>query len=215
MIFVLGALCVALTASAQKMPTENLNETQARYYEGCVLLRDGVINNSKSRLREAMKLLDEDMMNNDRLELKDLDVFFDASKKDTASIGTHMQFTGGYAKHEYEEKRDVHVENVSGLRGVEEGEEACYVYQTAVKANGTVECHVLMGGICQMFVMTEPEGEIKLTIRDEGSRNVYEGTAYDNGVYYVEWVQSDDSPSALITIENKSDKDISFVIASN
>ncbi len=206
--------CIAMTMSAQKMPTENLNETQARFYEGCTYLREGALKNSLSTLDEAISLLDESKNNPDRIVLQDLYVELEDAKSDTVSMEGHMYFSGGYAQHLYEQKEEPYIETASSLRSVAKGE--CFVNQNAVRANGTVEYRVKMVDSCNVFVMSESGGKINLTVKDEGNGSVYEGTPYEDGsVSYVEWEQSQQSQDAVLVIENKTDKDISFVIATN
>ncbi len=223
LFFILCVSGMSLTAWAQKMPTENLNKTQARFYEGCLLLRDGIITQSESRLGEAIDLLDESMDNEDRIVLKDLSMSFDGVQADTVPMTNHVYFTSDYAQYLYDKTDTPYIEKASLLRDVKKSE--CFVCQMAVKAHGTVECRARMNDTCQVFVMAEPGGTLKLTVKDEGNGETYEGTPYEEGaVSYVEWKQSENPDTSakaklqkrtLLRIENTSSNNISFIIASN
>ncbi|MCD8292901.1 MAG: hypothetical protein LUC23_03970 [Prevotellaceae bacterium] len=205
------------------MPTENLNKTQARFYEGCLLLRDGAVTQSESRLGEAIDLLDESMDNADRIVLKTLNISFDGVQADTVSMTNHVYFTSDYAQYLYDKIDTPYIEKASVLRDIQKSD--CAIHQLAVKAHGTVECRASMNDTCQVFVMAEPGGTLKLTVKDDGNGEIYEGTPYEEGaVSYVEWIQSPNPDTSkkggsqkrtLLRIENTSSNDISFIIASN
>ncbi len=214
-------LCVmvaAITASAQKMPVENLNETMARYYEGCTYLRDGVEKNSLTRLERAAELLDESKDNPGRINLQNIVLEYVAAVADTVSMKDHMYFCGDYAEYLYGEKDTEYVDRSPALRGIPGEEEVseCYVGQDAVKARGKISYNMAMAGNCKIFAVAEPGGGVRISVKDSGNGMVYEGTSYDDGaVSYVEWDQSGESSNAVLTVENTSDRDTSFAIASN
>ncbi len=217
--FTLCTALLTLNAAAQKMPTENLNETMARFYEGCLYLRAGIEKNSLTRLDKAATLLDESKNNPDRIVLQNIDLKYNNMAADTISMQGHTYFCGDYARYMYGQRDVVYVDHSHALRSfgntVAQVSE-CYVGQDAVTARGEVAYDMVMGGTCKIFVVAEPGGTLSLSVKDEGNGKTYEGTSYeDGGVAYVEWEQSGESTSAVMTIVNTSDKDISFVIASN
>ncbi len=206
--------CIAMTASAQKMPTENLNETQARFYEGCTYLREGSVKKSASRLKRAATLLDNSENNDNRIVLAELKVTFDDEHADSVSMNGHMYFSEGYATYLSENIGGTYKEKPYSLRAGERGE--CLISQSAIKAHGKIWYHTPMADLCQIYAIAEPGGKIKFSVKDTGNGVVYDGTPYDDGeVSYVEWTQSKLSQDAIIMIENTSDSDFSFVIAVN
>ncbi len=215
LLVILLALAVAISAEAQKLPTEQLNATMARYYEGCQLLRDGVAKNSQSRLSRAAKLLDESEDNADRIVLGNMALRLDNELVDTVSTEGHMQFNGVYAKSQYEQRNDTFVEQASALRGGGDASE-CIVYENAIKAHGKLACRTVMSGDCKVFVMAEPGGTVKFTVKGEDGGVICEGAPYEDGtVAYADWMQPANSRKVVLMIENTADKDISFVLASN
>ncbi len=208
---------LSAAAMAQGLPKEKLNQTMARYYEGCLLLREGIEQKNSEKVDEACSCLDECKSHVDRLELARLQLQ-PVEVEDTVPMKGHVYFNGAYAACVYNQLESQYQDRVEALRGAEAGDEEnpCSVCHVALKAKGKVRYALAVGGECQMFTVAEPGGRVALSVACEGSGETKEGEAYEGGgVSYVEWTQPEGSGLAYITLENLSDREISVAVASN
>ncbi len=202
---------------SQNLQKENLNKNMARYYEGCILLREGIINNDQIKLDSAIYFLNESDDESDALELNKLELT-NVETLDEVPMQGHVYFNSNYAEHIYKEINEPFIDKVESLRGfpLAEQDDPCNIAHIAIKAQGRVTYELEVEKDCRMFVVTEPGGTVKLFINDDNNNPLTIAQEYLSGaVLYAQWVQPVNSNSVYITLENNSSKDISLVIAMN
>ena len=212
-ILLMALFFICLPGKGQVLPVDELNTDMQRYYKGCMILREGIQQKNAIILDKAIELLDEDPQNPNRIELYDLQIEC-VDTMNQCSMKDHMYYNADYAEF-YKENMGMGVftEPAESLRNIPKN---CHIAHRAIKARSKTRYRTKMMGICQIFVLAELGGTINVSvlIPNEGE---YEGQSYENGtVSYAKWnMHSFPAKQVELIIENTSDKDISFVIATN
>lgn len=204
---------MSILGKAQTMPVDELNKNMQRFYKGCIVLREGIEQKNAITLDKAIELLDADPLNPERIELYSLHL----ECKDTLNecpMKGHMFYNAEYAEF-YKENMGLGTfrEKAESLRGIPSN---CQIAHRAIKAHGRISYNTKMAGFCQVIVIAEVGGTVKATVQiPDGTE--YFGLPFEEGsVSYIKWDMAMFPPQQVVlTIENTSNKDISFVIASN
>lgn len=204
---------MSILGKAQTLPIDELNKNMQRFYRGCIVLREGIEQKNAIKLDKAIELLDEDPLNPDRIELYSLHLECRDTLNECPMKG-HMFYNAEYAEF-YKENMGLGTfkEKAESLRGIPSN---CQIAHRAIKAHGRISYNTKMAGTCQVIVLAEVGGRIKATIQTPNGEE-YTGLPFENGsVSYIKWDMAPFPPGQVIlTIENTSNKDLSFVIASN
>lgn len=212
-IILLNLLLILLAGNAQNFPVENLNDNMQRFYKGCMALREGVIRKNVISLDRAIELLDEEPQNVDRIQLYPL-LMENIDTVNQVSMKGHMYYSAEYADY-FKETMGVGTfnESAEALRSTPTN---CQIAHRAVKAKSKVRYQVRMAGDCVLYVVAEIGGSIQVSAK-VGEGETIVGEPFENGsVSYLKWTMDSFPPQMVtLTVENISDENISFVIASN
>lgn len=182
-----------------------MNAHQKNYYKACIAIRNGVIENNHVLFDYARDLLRERITHLSPLVLDTINV------SDEVPMNEHMYFTREYAKFLKDKIKSPFIDK-GGLKG---DDNQCMIMHHAVSPHGVLSYRAETdeAGSMVMFAVAEVGGKLSLNVIRNGissKAQIYEDGAVAYLPYYL-----NEGDIITIEIKNETDKEISFVFASN
>lgn len=191
--------------SAQKM---SLN--MARYYEGCMLLREAVNTQSFSKLLNAKLILDDlDLAEAGKQYIVPIDSI-SASVIEKPTIF----FTSDYANY-LAESETFTLENLDDAHLMREGDAEILLWHASIKPHSVASFKSYASDNCEILLVPYGQSTLQLSISLGAEDSIKAPTISKFSDLYISWLMPTNNEEFIFTISNDSDEPTTFVIAFN
>lgn len=200
-------LLLVLAVCASAIHAQNTTELMMKAEKACMMIRDAVTARSADNVMAGMEMISEIPFS--ELTLSSVDT------KNAVPMRGHLQYNVEYLDELLLKNLDMGLIEVEDAYKMRATSAPLRCTHRAVAAGGSVTYSMMAQGEQQLMVVPECGGKVNLYVDDKGSgRKLADKADGGKDCCMLNWT-IERAGELVITVENKSDKDLSFIIVSN
>lgn len=200
------ALVYSMFALAQ------LSEPMQTYKDACICFNEGITDNfNKYKISDAIDLFKN-------VTLSDIPAELCVADDDTLlknEVKPQIYYKADYANYVLRNQKLIELDNISLMNKGNE-DNVISIISKGIRSNSAVAYSLVGNGYCEMLVVGNPDANLDFCVTDISTGIKYIGIKeYTDNVSWVTWTLPDEDTPFQFEVINKSDSNVSIVVAIN
>jgi hypothetical protein len=189
-----------------------LSEPMHTYMDACITFNEGISDNfNKYKISDAIDLFK-------KVELAEIPSELCVAVADTVlknEVKPKISYTAKYADYVLRNQNLIELDNISLMNKGNE-DNVISIISKGIRSNSAVAYSLVGNGYCEMLVVGNPDANLDFCVTDISTGIKYIGIKENtDNVSWVTWTLPDEDTPFQFEVINKSDSNVSIVVAIN